>query len=78
MSEWIKAISKLVAQKAETVPEGWQTMEEISKEINKSLSQATKKISEMRTHGLVDTQKFILCKDGRCYPVQHYKIKKKK
>jgi hypothetical protein len=58
----------------ETVPPGWKTAKEISKEAKKSLGQVTKILQEAIVQKRVEVKKFTIKSGLRTMPIPHYKF----
>lgn len=77
-NEWLDAITNAVKRKADKVPEGWRTPQEIRKMLNKSQRETSRQIAELKKEGLIEVKKFRIETPRGLYPEIHYKLIKKK
>lgn len=77
-NEWLDAITNAVNKKADKVPEGWKTPQEIREILNKSQRETSRKIAVLIKEGLVEVKKFRIETPRGLYPEIHYKLIKKK
>jgi hypothetical protein len=69
-------MKKPTLRKAEKVPKGWFTREDLEKKWNFSSCHTLHLLSAAMKKGLVEMQKFQIERDDRLYPVPHYREKK--
>lgn len=67
-------VSILAKENTDVVPAGWQTIEQISKETGKSVSQVTKVLKRGIDKKIVQTKKYRILTGSRTFPVVHYKF----
>ena len=58
---------------AEAVPEGWQTMAQLSAACGKSIPRTSEVIRRAVAAGLVEVRAFRIKSGGKIYPVPHYR-----
>lgn len=77
-SELLKRLREAVTGKAETVPNGWRTAIQLSKEIGKSSSHTGKLIQSGLKAGVLERRIFRIQTDQRgVFPTWHYKETKR-
>ena len=73
-NDWLSVIVAASRGEPEKVPEGFQSIEEISEETGRSVTQVRKHLKEAAKLGLVEQQKFKVQTGGKLYPVPHFRI----
>jgi len=74
----IVELQNLLKNKADTIPEGWYTMNQLSVKLDRSLTSTKNTINNLLTNypKRIKVKKFrIVDNSGRVQPIQHYKIK---
>lgn len=66
-------MKKPTLKKAQKVPRGWFTREELEIKWNCSTSHTLHLVKAAIKDGLVEMQKFLIVRDDRLYPVPHYR-----
>jgi GTP-sensing pleiotropic transcriptional regulator CodY len=77
-NEWAEAIANAVQKKADKVPAGWHTADQVRDLIGLTQSNVSKKIRLLAKSGLVESKKFYIATGRGLYPEIHYKLIKKK
>jgi hypothetical protein len=85
MSDWIKALQEVNASlraarasRAEAVPSGWHTSEQLETVFSLSGSGTARMIREFLAAGRAEKQSFaVVTKTGRILRVPHYRLLKK-
>ena len=75
VNDWAGIIADAVQSQIESVPQGWQTMSEISAELGLSEAQTRQRLKPLKESGAVISKKFTIQAGERIYPVLHYRIK---
>lgn len=76
MSAYLSLLQKAVEKSLDTVPEGWKTTEELSKEWGRAPSTVRPRIGPMVKAGLLEGPRMFRVMAGtRVLPVPHYKVK---
>lgn len=76
-NEWIDIITKYQKHRADKVPDGWFTRDQISKKIGKSKTTTKDYLTKLSREGNIDKKDFYIYIPARksSTPVPHYKIK---
>ncbi len=78
LDSWEQALSDAMTESADVVPKHCITVYEYARQINKSHSQASKRMRFLVTSGRAELAGTFRIKSGnRLYPVLHYRLKKK-
>lgn len=73
MSDWASLIAQVAESKAEKVPEGFQTREQISKELGLSGSHTREILHRLVSGNRVERRDFSVVVNGQLRKVPHYR-----
>jgi hypothetical protein len=74
----ITELQNILRNKADTIPKGWYTMVQLSKQLDRSLTSTKTTVNNLINNypTRIKVKKFrIVDNSGRVQPIQHYKIK---
>jgi hypothetical protein len=74
---WAESLGVALVETSDTVPAGWQTTEQIAREIGLSVRATSELIARKRKLGRVEMKRFRIRSGGTTRPVPHYKANAK-
>ena len=75
INTWANIIEVSLKKREEKVEKGFLNMNQLKKKWSLGLSQTNKRVSELRSCGLIIEKTFRLKRGNKTYPVPHYKLK---